>query len=151
MKKLNAGVWGGMVIFLISLLFLLYSFQYDYKGELGPGPGFFPVWLSGILMVLSILYIFESVKGKNLSEELWPSGEAVRKILFILFSLVVFVAALALFGMIAASVVFLFLCFLKAYKWYSNLAISVGVSLFIFWLFNQVLGVPLPLTGMISL
>lgn len=147
--KRNAGLWAGMVIFLFSLLFFILSFDYDYSSNVGPGPGFFPLYLSGILMILSIFYVFESVKGKNVSSEKWPKGEALKNVLSVLGCLVFFLLLFYLAGMIAASMVFLFLVFFKGYKWYINVAMSVGISLFLFWLFNNVLSVPLPVNGIL--
>jgi hypothetical protein len=91
MSKNRSGIWAGAVIFLLALFLFVVSLQYNYSGALGLGPGFFPTWLSGILMVLSIWYIFESVKGKSASSESCPTGRTIKYILFIMFSLVLYI------------------------------------------------------------
>ncbi|WP_310192989.1 tripartite tricarboxylate transporter TctB family protein [Neobacillus niacini] len=146
---MNAGVWAGIVVFLIAAVFLVQSFQFSYKSELGPGPGFSPVWLSGILVVLSILYFLESVSGKNAgSGEEWPKGQALKNILFILACLAVFLILVSFTGFVVSGSIFLFLLLFKAYKWYTSLLISIGVSIILFWLFDGVLGVSLPVNGL---
>lgn len=149
MSKYRSGIWAGAVIFLLALFLFVLSLQYSYSSVLGPGPGFFPTWLSGILMVLSIWYIYESVKGKNASSESWPTGRSLKHILFIIISLVLFVILFSLFGFLLAGVIFLAILFYKEYKWYTTILMSVGITAFIYWMFNTVLKVYLPLGGIL--
>ncbi|WHY01397.1 tripartite tricarboxylate transporter TctB family protein [Neobacillus sp. DY30] len=149
MSNYRSGILAGAVIFLLALFLFVLSLQYSYSSALGPGPGFFPTWLSGILMALSIWYIYESVKGKNVSGESWPTGRSFKHILFIIISLVLFVILFSLFGFVVAGVTFLALLFYKEYKWYTNLLMSVGITAFIYLLFNTVLKVYLPLGGIL--
>ncbi|MFJ5758885.1 tripartite tricarboxylate transporter TctB family protein [Neobacillus sp. NPDC093182] len=149
MSNYRSGIWAGAVIFLLALFLFVLSLQYSYSSALGPGPGFFPTWLSGILMALSIWYIYESVKGKNVSSESWPTGRSLKHILFIIISLVLFVILFSLFGFIVAGVIFLAILFYKEYKWYTTLLMSVGITVFIYLMFNTVLKVYLPLGGIL--
>lgn len=142
-------MWAGIVILLLALFLFVMSFQYSYSGVLGPGPGFFPRWLSGILSVLSIWYIFESVKGKNVSSESWPTGSSLKRILFIIMSLFLFLTFFILGGFLLAGVIFMFVLFYKEYRWYTTLSMSVGITLFIYFMFNTVLKVHLPSGGIL--
>lgn len=142
-------MWAGIVILLLALFLFVMSFQYSYSGVLGPGPGFFPRWLSGILSVLSIWYIFESVKGKNVSNESWPTGRSLKRILFIIMSLFLFLTFFILGGFLLAGVIFMFVLFYKEYRWYTTLSMSVGITLFIYFMFNTVLKVHLPSGGIL--
>lgn len=149
MIKYRPEIWAGAVIFLLALFLFVLSMQYNYSAAIGPGPGFFPTWLSGILMVLSIWYIYESMKGKNASSESWPTGGSLKHILFIIISLVLFVILFTLFGFLIAGFIFLAILFYKEYKWYTTLLMSAGITLLIYWLFNTVLKVYLPLGGIL--
>lgn len=149
MAKWNAGVWVGIFLFLFSVFFLLQSFTYSYTSDIGPGPGFFPIWLSGLLLILSVFYIIESFTGRNATGESWPKGQALKNILYILVGLIAFTFLFYLVGFLIACIVFLLMMFYKAYKWYVNALLSVGISIFLFWLFNDILGVILPLNGIL--
>ncbi|WP_026567668.1 tripartite tricarboxylate transporter TctB family protein [Bacillus sp. UNC41MFS5] len=149
MSNYRSGIWAGAVIFLLALFLFVLSLQYSYSSALGPGPGFFPTWLSGILMLLAIWYIYDSVKGKNASSESWPTGRSLKHILFIIISLVLFVILFSLFGFLLAGVIFLAMLFYKEYKWYTTLLMSVGITVFIYWMFNTILKVYLPLGGIL--
>lgn len=149
MSKNRSGIWAGAVIFLLALFAFVLSLSYSYSGALGPGPGFFPTWLSGILMALSIWYIYESVKGKNASSESWPTGRSLKHILFIIISLVLFIILFTCFGFLIAGFIFLAILFYKEYRWYTTILMSGGITVFIYWLFNSILKVYLPLSGIL--
>ncbi|WP_248930764.1 tripartite tricarboxylate transporter TctB family protein [Paenibacillus hamazuiensis] len=145
---MNPGVWAGFFVLLLSLVLLVTSFSYPYKKiGLGLGPGFFPVWLSVILMVLSCFYIYDSFKSKENSQTTFPRGDVLRNILFILGCLVLFVVLISFIGFVLTGTLFLFLLLYRGYKWYANIAISLSVSVFLFWLFGSVLQVALPVNA----
>ena len=148
-SKYKSGIWAGIVIFILALFFFVLSFQYNYSAAIGPGPGFFPTWLSAILMVLAIWYIYESVKGKNVSNESWPTGRSLKHILFIIISLVLFVILFAFCGFLVASFIFLAILFYKEYRWYTTLLMSAGITVLVYWLFNTVLKTYLPVSGIL--
>jgi hypothetical protein len=145
MKKLKAGAWGGIVFLAIGVLFFGYSWMYPYKSDIGPGAGFFPVWISGLLIVLAALYIYESVKGRDSAEEI--TSESFKRILLIVIYMVLFVILLPLVGFNIAGTAFLFALLFKAYKKPVGLAISVVSTVALYFLF-LLLGVQLPLNAL---
>ena len=149
MSNSKSGIWAGIVILCLAIFSLVISFQYSYSGIVGPGPGFFPMWLSVSLIILSILYIYESIKGKNVSEEEWPTGHSLKQILFIIMSLVLFLVLFVLCGFLFAGIIFLIVLFYKEYKWFVTASLSVGITLFIYVMFNIVLKVHLPSSGIL--
>ncbi|MED3661849.1 tripartite tricarboxylate transporter TctB family protein [Ureibacillus terrenus] len=64
MTNAKTGIIAGVAVLTLGIVSLIISFDYGYYSEIGPGPGFFPVWISGILIVLAILYIIENLRGK---------------------------------------------------------------------------------------
>ncbi|TXT50292.1 MAG: Tripartite tricarboxylate transporter TctB family [Spirochaetes bacterium] len=144
---LSPGFWGSLAVMGVGIVFFIYSLQFPYTSEIGPGPGFFPRWLSGFLIVLGVLYMSNSIRGKDKSEKL-PSEKGLSSILFILGSMVGYVALIGFLGFITTSAAFLFLLLRKAYRWYVSLAISAIASLFLYALFALFLRVQLPMNGL---
>lgn len=144
-KKLLAGAWAGIVFLAIGLLFFGYSLLYPYSSEVGPGSGFFPIWISGFLIVLATIYIYESVKGNDSAEEI--TAKNFMKVLMIIIFMVIFVLLLPIAGFNISGVAFLFAMFFKAYKPLKNLIISLVSTLAIYFLF-LLLGVQLPLNAL---
>jgi len=144
-KKLQAGAWAGIVFLAIGILFFAYSLIYPYSSEVGPGSGFFPIWISGFLIVLALIYIYESVKGNDSAEEITKDG--FRKVLMIIIFMVLFVLFLPVAGFNISGTAFLFAMFFKSYKLAKNLIISIVSTLAIYFLF-LLLGVQLPLNAL---
>lgn len=143
------GIMAGVIILIVAVIAFVMSFDYSYSSDLGPGPGFLPTWVSGLLIVLSLLYIYESWAGKNESGETWPRWQSLRHILYIMGSLILFVVLFTLFGFLVASLILLFMLFYKEYKWYTNILLSVGIAALFYWLFSAVLQVHLPIHGIL--
>ncbi|OCS84774.1 tripartite tricarboxylate transporter TctB family protein [Caryophanon tenue] len=148
-KDLNVGVWAGLIILVFAIITFIISFQYSYSGIVGPGPGFFPFWLSLILIILAVLYIYESFKGKNVSDEEWPTGRSLKDLIFIMITLMLFLLLFVLCGFLIAGTVFLFVLFVREFKLFVTVSMSVGITLFIYIMFNNVLKVHLPSNGIL--
>ena len=134
---------------LFAVVFFLKSLDYAYRGAFGPGPGFFPSWLSGILIVFSIVLIAQQFAGTGSRREAKAkasSGNAAyyKEIVYVLAGMVVYIAVLPFLGFIVASALFLAALFLRGVKWYVNIIVSIGVSTGLFLIFDTLLGVALP-------
>lgn len=142
----NAGLWIGLVILAFAGTFFYQGLGYDFYSKYGPGPGLFPLWLSGSLLVLTVLYIVDSVRKSGISvRDILPKGSGLKNVATVFASLLAFLVVMPLAGYTVASVIMLFILFHREYKWYSGLGISIAVSLAIFYLFKSFLGIPLPM------
>lgn len=139
----KVGLSGAIAVLAIGVVVFVYSLQYPYESELGPGPGMLPLWLSGLLIILALAYLYAVFKGKDSAEE-WPEKKAQVEMAVILGNMALFVILLPVIGFNFSSVLFLFIFLRRAYSWYKSLAISVGTSVFLFLLFTQGFGSPLP-------
>ena len=139
----KVGLAGALSVLSIGIVFLIYALQYPYASELGPGPGMMPLWLSGILIVLALAYLYSVVKGKDSAEE-WPEKKAQLEMAAILGNMAMFVILLPIVGFNLAATLFLFLFLRRSYRWIKSLAISLGVSIFLFLLFTEGFASPLP-------
>lgn len=141
--KNKLGLSGGISVLIVSIIFFGYSLQYPYASDLGPGPGFWPIWLSGLLIPLSLSYIYSAYKGKDSAEKA-PDKKAQKEIFFILTSMGLYVFLLPIIGFNVSSILFLFVFLRKGYNWYTSLGISVVASVFLFLLFTEGFATPLP-------
>ncbi|MDF2647818.1 MAG: hypothetical protein K0Q73_3623 [Paenibacillus sp.] len=149
----SIGLWMGCLFLLVSGLMLWMSFSLDYYNSLdtslGPGPGLFPRWLSGTLLLLSILYIAESLREKAI---LWstvmPKGRDMRNVITATVALILLMIALPWVGFVIAGSLMLFILLVRFYPWHWATLISVTASLFLYFVFNDWLKVPLP-TGVL--
>jgi putative tricarboxylic transport membrane protein len=53
--------WSGLALAGLGTWIVAQARAWDYLTEEGPGPGFFPVWYGGIIVVLSLLLVAGSV------------------------------------------------------------------------------------------
>lgn len=147
MVTLKGEVWVGIFLIVFSLVFFIQSFSLPYSGLEGIGAGFFPTWLSGILLILSVCYIYSALRREDSQSEPMPKGKALLNILFILLCMIGFIILVTFLGFVITSTLFLFVLLYRNYRWYMNIGISLGISLVIFFVFNSLLGVTLPVNG----
>ncbi|HEX9016609.1 MAG TPA: tripartite tricarboxylate transporter TctB family protein [Chloroflexota bacterium] len=145
---------------ITSLVFIVFSafiareaFDLKYYTSLGPGPGFFPLWLSGIMIVLSAFMFSHATWGRSdpMPADFFASRVGYLKALAVAASIVFVVFAMDEFGFkitMAAFFAWLLLTLgrLKgAVGWVSMGLVVLGGSWGAFWVFNDMLKVPLPL------
>ena len=134
-----------------AILTLVGSFQYPYKDRLGPGPGFFPVWLSLITGGLSLALFCQvtwSRKAPFSPGSPLPQDRAgAIRIFHNLAALAGSVIFLDILGF--RITLFLFLVFLPPAlgmrNWITILILSVLGSFGVFHVFYYWLKVPLPM------
>jgi len=139
----RVGLSGALFALTVGVIFFGYSLQYPYESELGPGSGMLPLWLSGILIVLSLAYLAAVFKGKDSSEK-WPERKSQLEMLFILGCMSLFVLLLPVIGFNLSCILFLFAFLRRNYSWYKSLGISAFTSILLFLLFTKGFGTPLP-------
>ena len=52
----------------LSVFTIVLSFEYPYKDKLGPGPAFFPIWLSIITGALALALFFQTTWGGGVAD-----------------------------------------------------------------------------------
>lgn len=134
----------------LSILTLVLSLEYPYKDRLGPGPAFFPVWMSIITGALSLALFFQTTWGKSVvavTATLIPERQGVWRIMIILAALLGCLALLDPLGFRIS--LFLFLIFLPlglgGVNWWVTLIFAVAGSFGVFHVFYYWLKVPLPM------
>jgi putative tricarboxylic transport membrane protein len=134
-----------------AILTLIGSFEYPYKDRLGPGPGFFPVWLSLITGGLSLALFCQVTWARKApytpGSPLPENRSGTIRIFIILAALVGSLVFLDLLGF--RITLFLFLLFLPPAlgmrNWVVISILSVLGSFGVFHVFYYWLKVPLPM------
>ncbi|MDQ0218149.1 tripartite tricarboxylate transporter TctB family protein [Peribacillus cavernae] len=145
----NAGVWAGALLLGFAGFIFWQSLSFDYYTVRGPGPGFLPLWLSGVLIVISLVYIWEAIKKEVIVfKQILPKGRALGNILSMLGSIIIFMIVISYAGFVVSAVILLFIVLVREFKWYSALGISVVTSIIVFLVFNSLLGIPLPVNAL---
>lgn len=146
----NAGVWMGIVLFVFSGLICKLSLSYGYYDRYGPGPGLFPLWISGMLLILSVLYVLESIKVKEdivLLSDVFPKGRDLTYIVTMVAAIVLFIAVISFTGYLVAGMIMTFILYQRNYKWYKALVLSAVTTGSLFLVFQVFLKVPLPVNA----
>jgi putative tricarboxylic transport membrane protein len=134
-----------------ALVTLISSFAYPYKDRLGPGPGFFPVWLSLITGGLSLALFFQVTWSRTPPFEpgspLPDDRAGATRILIILAALAASVAFMDFLGFRITLLLFLFSLplALGIRSWVLILIFSLLGSFGVFHVFYYWLKVPLPM------
>lgn len=134
----------------LSVFTIVLSFGYPYKDRLGPGPAFFPVWLSIITGTLALALFIQTTWGRSMADaatKLLPERQGAWRIILILFALLACLALLEPLGFRIS--LFLFLLFLPpalgvGNRW-GTLIFALAGSFGIFHVFYYWLKVPLPM------
>jgi putative tricarboxylic transport membrane protein len=145
---------GGLVIAVGGAALFYASTQMRYATSLGPGPGFFPYWLSALLAVLGVVMIMQATISppQPLPEDFWPAAGGGRRLVAILAG--VALAALGIeplgFPLTMAAVILLILVALGFRRPLPLAATAFAGSFGVHYVFTRWLSVQLP-GGILSL
>ena len=140
-----------IVIFLIGSVVIWDSSRLGAKwGSDGPEAGYFPFYIGLILCIASIVNFIAAVRAE--SDQSFVSTASLKMILSVMVPTVVYVCLIGgvgpvpALGIYVASAVFiaLFMKWLGKYAWPITVAVSVGVPVVFFALFEVWFKVPLP-------
>jgi len=139
-----------IVSIITGIIMLVSSFAYPYKDRLGPGPGFFPFWLSLIVIVLSLALFLQTTFSKAPpygSGSPLPNQMGAKSILIILIAMAICTGLIEFLGFRISLFLFLFFLpfFLGARSLVINLIFALIGSFGVFHVFYYWLKVPLPM------
>jgi hypothetical protein len=140
-------VFGGLIIMTIGTGFLVYSQALDIGTASRMGPGYFPIILSILMILLGLVIAGLALRGPTTEHSF---GQVPwRGVLLLIGAVLFFGFALRGLGLApAVLVVVLVTAWASRYAALrSSLLLSVGLAAFCAFLFIRLLGLPLPLTG----
>jgi putative tricarboxylic transport membrane protein len=141
MRALSADFWSGLALGGLGAYIIVQASGWEYLGQDGPGPGFFPLWYGIAMAALSLALVFSSLRTQNPGRIDWSSRAFVTWL-----ALAIAVAALKLAGFLVCFAVLTFFIVAVMYRRPLKVAVAVAVvSAAAFYLvFPLALGVRLP-------
>jgi putative tricarboxylic transport membrane protein len=93
MKAGSADVWSGLALGGLGVYIIVQASGWEYLGQDGPGPGFFPLWYGIAMAALSLGLVLSSLRKQGADRIDWSSRAFATWLAF-----AVAVAALKLAG-----------------------------------------------------
>ena len=66
MRTRSPDFWSGLALAALGGYIVYTARGWEYLGQDGPGPGFFPLWYGVAMLVLSLVLVFSSKGGEKL-------------------------------------------------------------------------------------
>ena len=142
----------GLILLMLALFFGFEAAGLTYYTRIGPGPGFFPLWLAIILGTLSLgMLVLATREAEPLPADFFPPAGSWLRIGAVAASLFLTAAFLARFGFIATMLAFylFLLSVLGRRSLVETIALALIGSFGVYYVFTHHLGRPLP-AGLIS-
>ena len=135
---------GSLIFFLAGVFALSMSIRLPLGTMDKPGPGIFPLILSGLLSIIGgLLLLFETGSGKMHWSRLIREKGTVWKIILLS---AVFIAAFEWLGYLAASTLYLFFLFWGVCRFRAAAAVALTAIITVssWYFFGTILGLQLP-------
>jgi putative tricarboxylic transport membrane protein len=139
---------------VVSALFLLAGalVMYDSMrlgaswGDQGPQPGYFPFYVGLIMFVASLVNLARGVMTRPEKNKPFVLAGQLKMVLTVLVPTVLYAVAMTWIGIYASSILFIgfFMRWLGNYAWWKVAAVSVGVMVAFYFIFEIWFKVPLP-------
>ena len=140
MRTRSPDFWSGLALAALGGYIVTTARGWEYLGQDGPGPGFFPLWYGAAMLALSLLLIFS--KKENQKIEWTGAGRAFAA--WAAFALSVALIKLAGF-LIAFMALTLFIVAVMYRRPLATAAlVAIGVAAGFYVVFPLALGVALP-------
>jgi putative tricarboxylic transport membrane protein len=149
----RSDIFAGVLLAAIFGAALWEAWSFQYGTEFAPGPGFAPVWLSAIGIVLSVLVTVGACRALGRAEpsELHRGSEAsdrvgLLRVAATLGGLIAMVALVGVLGLVLSVLVFLLFLTLVVQRLSPAVALgaSLGTVTFVYLVFVRFLEVPIP-------
>ena len=137
--------FAGLLFILFGVAFIWLARDYGFGTARRMGPAFFPIVLSGILIVIGIVI---GVRGVAVTEEP-PRGFTFKGLLLVIVSTVLFAILVRNAGVpIATALLVAVSAFAsQRFKWMPTLVLAIGMAVFCVVIFVYALGLPMPVRG----
>ena len=133
----------------LAALFVVYSgWRLKYYGALGPGPGFFPVWIGALLAVVGLVALVQTWVGAARDDKraFVDDHSGGRRVLAIVLALLGVGLGLKFLGFRLTMLVFVLMVpsIIERQKWWLRITLALLLSFGVGLVFERWLGVELP-------
>lgn len=136
-----------LVLFALALIPQTLRLRIGWTG-IGPGSGFFPFWLTVLVVIQSVIILVRSLRAAAPAGRDVPfiEREAARPLLIAFLPMVAVVALMRYLGIYIGGALYLagYTTFVGRRHWTTVLMVSVGIPLALFFLFERWFLLPLP-------
>lgn len=148
-----------LVLILFSMIFLIYTTRYPLETWESPGPAVFPLLLGGILLILAAWQLIRALLAPKIPGQAGESGSKIKafkkflhdnkgeaKVLYLTAMLVLYILLMQWIGFFVSTFLLVILSsrLMEAKDWGRPIALSVGVNLFCYLLFEVWLKLSFP-------
>lgn len=150
MKKVDLGF--NIFLLAVSIFTFVEGLSYPYIYRRNLGSGFFPVWISVLLFILALANTVKIVLAmrKEADKPFFISKTHMVRVSIFFVSLFLYILGIVYLGMLLST--FLYALYIykifDKYSWKSSLPPALGLVVFVYLIFNLVLGLRLP-TGLL--
>jgi hypothetical protein len=115
-------------------------------GADGPEAGYFPFYISLIILLSSTVTLYQAFANKNKETESFVDREPLKQVMAVLLPAIVFALGVQLIGIYVSSALYIaiFMVWLGKYAIWKAVAVSIGVSIALYLMFEFWFQVPLP-------
>jgi hypothetical protein len=111
----------------------------------GPGSGYFPFYISLIIVVSSCVILVQALVGKNRNTGVFVDTVQGKRVLSVLLPAIAYVLAIVFLGLYVASALYiaLFMITLGHYHWAKSVVAALVINALLFFMFELWFKVPL--------
>lgn len=135
------------IVFLVGIVMMVDNYRIGITWAAdGPESGYFPFYIGVILCIAALAVLVKSLFSPHRNRAVFVTWDRFRLVLMVLVPTAIYVLAIQLLGIYVASALFLagFMRLLGKIGWVKTVLISIGVTVFLFWMFEVQFMVPLP-------
>jgi hypothetical protein len=137
-----------LLFMMVGLIVMVGSIKLGASwGSDGPEAGYFPFYISLIILLSSAVTLYQAaIVNKKKKTESFVDKESFNQVMAVLLPAVLFVLGVQLIGIYVSSVFYIaiFMVWLGKYPLWKAIAVSVGVSVALYLMFEFWFQVPLP-------
>jgi hypothetical protein len=142
-RRVEIGAAGAMILF--GLVIVVGSLQAGIGwGAEGPRAGFFPFYLGLFIIVASLINLWQAVSSDG--ADLFAQWSQLRQVVSVVLPTAVYVAVLPYIGIYVCSAILIafFMKWFGRYGWALTLAVSLGIVITAYVVFERLFLLPLP-------